>query len=292
MAAPDLAGKTVSLERRNGPPSEEWGKWMGRKLGFRKGLLKLAGLQMVMNEPIFPRFSLPAFRWWLLCMMLLVVPGRLTAQTRMLAASDYELRKIEGWKVWVEKSLMTHSRRAEALKLIRAKLAHVKTVVPAAAVPKLKKVPIWLSRNSARGAAYHPSADWLRANGRVVEMERSIEIQNIDDFIDWSGHQPMMLLHELAHAWHHQVAAMGYDNPVIQQAYDAAVISGKYELVDYYDGQRLRHYALTNRMEYFAECSEAYFGRNDFQPFKRKKLKSFDPTGFRMVESLWGVLPP
>ena len=240
------------------------------------------------------RHCTPSAAKWLAMFLLLMlsVVDRSFGAPPMLVASDYEVRRIEGWKVRVEKSLVNHPRRAVALKMIREKLARVKTLVPASALPKLRKVPIWLSRNSDRGAAYHPSADWLVANGRVVEMERSIEIQNIDDFIDWSGHQPMLLLHELAHAWHHQVAVLSYENPVIQKAYDAAVLSGKYELVDYHDGQRLRHYALTNRMEYFAECTEAYFGRNDFHPFKRKQLKSFDPGGFRMVEHVWRVLPP
>lgn len=209
-----------------------------------------------------------------------------------LTAADYDTTKIEGWTVRIEKSLATHERRAAAVKLLRSKLVAIKEVVPAEAVKKLKTVPIWLSRNSARGAAYHPSAGWLTANGRVPEMERSIEIQNIDDFIDWSTGQPWMMLHELAHAWHHQFADQSYANPVILKAYGEAVESGDYEEVKYYDGRRMRHYALTNQMEYFAECTEAYFGRNDFQPFARKALRNFDPAGHRMVRKVWGVVEP
>ena len=227
---------------------------------------------------------------WIAC--LLVLLGFANAEPVFPAASDYGSQRIEGWTVRVEKSLETHPRKEEALKLLKAKLRVVKNAVPPSALPKLRKVPIWLSRNSARGAAYHPSAVWLRDNGRVPEMERSIEIQNIDDFIDWSAAQPMMILHELAHAWHHQVAKDAYENADIKKAYDAAVLSGKYEEVRYYDGRIQRHYALTNQMEYFAECSEAYFGKNDFQPFKRKSLNAFDPQGYRMVRKLWGVAAP
>ncbi|MGO9112581.1 MAG: hypothetical protein ACLP9L_25400 [Thermoguttaceae bacterium] len=32
-------------------------------------------------------------------------------------------------------------------------------------------------------------------------------------------------------------------------------------------GQHVRHYALTDHKEFFAEMSEAYFGMNDFFPF-------------------------
>lgn len=189
----------------------------------------------------------------------MVLLGSAAAGPESLSATDYGVRRIEGWTVRVEKSLDTHPRKAEALKLLKEKLRVVADAVPPSALPKLRKVPIWLSRNSARGAAYHPSAEWLLANGRVVEMERSIEIQNIDDFIDWSAAQPMMMLHELAHAWHHQVAPDAYENADIQKAYESAILSGKYEEVRYHDGRIQRHYALTNRMEYFAECSEAYF---------------------------------
>jgi hypothetical protein len=42
-------------------------------------------------------------------------------------------------------------------------------------------------------------------------------------------------------------------------------------------------------MEFFAESTEAYFGRNDFQPFDRDELKAFDRSAYRMVEKAWGV---
>lgn len=245
------------------------------------------------SEPLFVRSTMDPVGAVLRCIACwMVLLDFAAAGPAPLSASDYATRRIEGWTVRVEKSLDTHPRKAESLKLLKSKLKAVTDAVPPSALPKLRKVPIWLSRNSARGAAYHPSAEWLLANGRVVEMERSIEIQNIDDFIDWSAAQPMMILHELAHAWHHQVAVDAYENADIKTAYEAAVLSGKYEEVRYYDGRLQRHYALTDRMEYFAECSEAYFGKNDFQPFKRKALKSFDPEGYRMVRKLWGATPP
>jgi hypothetical protein len=208
-----------------------------------------------------------------------------------LTAADYESRQIEGWTVWVEKSLDAYPRKDAALELLKQKLAGIAKTVPPEAVPKLRKVPIWLSRNVAHGAMYHPSAQWLKDNGRIVEMKQSIEITSIDDFIDWSPIQPEMLLHELAHAWNDQQTALGYANPVVKEAFEAAVVSGKYESVHYHDGGMRRHYALTNAMEYFAECSEAYFGRNDFEPFDREQLKAFDPTGYRMVRELWAISP-
>lgn len=204
-------------------------------------------------------------------------------------AGNYEAMQIEGWTIRVQDSLSDHPRRAQGLALLQNKLAKIRKALPGKAVRKLRQVTIWVSENSDRGAAYHPSVEWLQSNGRVPEMARSVEIQNFDDFIDWSGIQPWMVLHELAHAWHHRFLPGGYDYPVILSAYKSAVKSGKYKRVLYHDGSKQRAYALNNEMEFFAEITEAYFGRNDFQPFNRRQLKGFDSTAFRMVERAWGI---
>ena len=53
-------------------------------------------------------------------------------------------------------------------------------------------------------------------------------------------------------------------------------------------GRRVRHYALTNHKEYFAEATEAYLYRNDFYPFVRAELQQVDPGGHALLESIWG----
>jgi hypothetical protein len=40
-------------------------------------------------------------------------------------------------------------------------------------------------------------------------------------------------------------------------------------------------------MEYFAEASEAFFGKNDFHPFVRSELKQNDPEMFVLLKKLW-----
>ena len=48
----------------------------------------------------------------------------------------------------------------------------------------------------------------------------------------------------------------------------------------------MRHYALTNHKEFFAEMSEAYFGMNDFFPFNRgtqgKRTRNLRPDADRV----------
>ena len=50
-----------------------------------------------------------------------------------------------------------------------------------------------------------------------------------------------------------------------------------------------RAYALTNAQEFFAETTEAFFGRNDFFPFTRDELRRHDPETFALLAKLWGA---
>ena len=107
--------------------------------------------------------------------------------------------------------------------------------------------------------------------------------------MSWVEQQPAIVLHELAHAWHHQ--ALGYDNPEIEAAYAAAMESGIYDEVAYVSGGTADAYAKTNKQEYFAELTEAWFWRNDFYPFERAELEAHDPAGAQVIERAWAHRP-
>jgi hypothetical protein len=92
-------------------------------------------------------------------------------------------------------------------------------------------------------------------------------------------------MHELAHAYHDR--ALGEHNEAILAAYENAKQSGLYTQVRYIDGSTRPAYAMTNRMEYFAELTEAYLGVNDFFPFNRDELARHDPQGFALMEQVW-----
>ena len=84
---------------------------------------------------------------------------------------------------------------------------------------------------------------------------------------------------------------LGFDEPRIIACYEKAKASGKYDRVERQDSEgrkRLdRAYAMTNHKEYFAECTEAFFAKNDFFPFTNAELKQHDPDIFALLEAVW-----
>lgn len=168
--------------------------------------------------------------------------------------------------------------------------------VPPAALASVRNITILVNPDgvtregvNGRGACFHPDEGWLINHGFEGERAGMIEIWSARDYLLWRAEQPMMILHELAHAYHWR---LGFSREDIEGAFKTARASGSYELV----GHALapaelprRAYALTNAREYFAELSEAYFGRNDMAPFTREELRALDPGGFALVDRLWNL---
>lgn len=99
-----------------------------------------------------------------------------------------------------------------------------------------------------------------------------------------------MILHELSHAYHHKY--IGFDDARITNTFNTVLGSGLYRNVKVHNGNEEYSitetaYSLTNKKEYFAELTEAYFGRNDIFPFNKNELESYDTLGFNMIESVW-----
>ena len=210
---------------------------------------------------------------------------------QFVPTSEYTKRNLQGWTIRVNQQLLSDSCDigTRVLRLLTKKLKVIRQVVPALACQQLQNVSIWLGVNDghAQCAEYHPSKTWLATNGYNPDKAECVEIGNARLFMEWSREQPMLILHELAHAYQHQV--LGWDNPQIKAAHQRALDMHLYDLVAYHDGTKKRAYALTDEQEFFAEVSESYFGRNDFYPFTRRELQEHDPDTFHLVEELWGV---
>lgn len=202
-------------------------------------------------------------------------------------------RSVEGWTVHIDNRLLGDDKQLgdHALRILANRLYDIKHVVPAEKVKLLQKVPIWLdkSHGKLRPAQYHPSKGWLKSNGYSEALARCVHIPVAADFssVNHQRVQPWSVLHELAHAYHDQV--LGFDHEEIRAAFVRFKESKKYESVLHINGNKTKHYGLTNEKEFFAEMTEAFFGQNDFYPFNRAELKRDEPELYDLLGRLWGV---
>lgn len=204
------------------------------------------------------------------------------------------VKNIEGWQVSVDPEMLDTENAEvgnEALKALANHLQRVKYIVAEDRVKELQTLRIWIDWNHKLGnMQYHPSRSWLEKNGHDPKLTKHVHVPRAKQLLSrsqWAKH-PYVILHELAHAYHDQI--IGFDRPKIIDAFKAANAAGLYENVLLFTGRKVKHYALTNHKEYFAESTESYFGVNDFYPFVRAELKEYDPRTYQLMEDIWGKI--
>jgi hypothetical protein len=205
--------------------------------------------------------------------------------------SHYTVSTIRNRRVFVNNDLLAKENitAKECLALLDYKMYEIDRIVPGAALDRIRHVPIWLEQDSILfpGGVYHPSQEWLIANNMNPEKAKAIEFGNAKTLLVWSIDQPMLLIHEFSHAYHHQV--LGYDNADVRAAFDRAKESRIYEDVLHSSGRMGKAYAMENEQEYFAELSESYFGSNDIFPFVRAEIQKHDPKMYILIETVWAT---
>jgi hypothetical protein len=210
----------------------------------------------------------------------------------VLHVREYDVQRIEGWTVRVARDLEVKQPAlwAATKKELTLQLESIERVVPDRPLDDIRSIVLYVHSSSPETvcAAYHPDAGWLKEHHMETEMAHCVEIGNAYNFVSWTYEQPWMVLHELSHAYHSLYLPHGFDNPDVIAAYDAAMKAKRYDAVTHWDGKTVKAYAATNPMEYFAECSEAYFGVNDFYPFVRGELQNADPDGYALMRKMWG----
>ena len=211
--------------------------------------------------------------------------------------SNYKVRNIEGWKVYVHHELLEGEKEVgdAALKRLQRMLEDIDRLLPERASEEMKKTAVWLETDNdwhTPCACYHGSEQWLRGAGLNPEKAKGVELSNAARFLRWSEAQPSVMLHEMTHAYQDRV--LRQDEALfgrLKEAHQAAVASGKYDSVMRYHGRQQRHYAANNVAEYFAEATEAYFGVNDYYPFIRAELMHHDPAAYALMEEIWKAEP-
>jgi len=226
-----------------------------------------------------------------------LVDGRDDINAPRFELPDHTTFSFHGWTIHLHDRLWQDDEGQAAtrnmLGLLSDQLTRVVKAVPAPAVERLRQVPVWINaeyENERPRCEYHPGAGWLRDHGRNPAMAKAVEISNVRIFEFENRRMPYLMLHELAHAYHDQV--LRFDEPRIIAAFEVARESGGYESVRRFTGTKTvndKAYAISDHKEYFAESTEAYFGKNDFFPFDRSELRIHDPQIHALLNKLWGV---
>ena len=195
--------------------------------------------------------------------------------------SNYTIKNVEGWKVYVNNGLLRGKHAdvgPKALKKLKEDLADVKARIPDRPLKELIKVPIWLEVDTTRGPHgrtptfhYHPGKDWLKkmdfnpAKHQCVEFSRAAA---------YAGRgKSSVVLHELAHGYHDRV--LGFDDARILAAYKKAVAGKAYRRGDW---------ARSDHKEFFCAVTQRYFGRKA----ERDRLQKEDPAIVKILRQIWG----
>ena len=205
------------------------------------------------------------------------------------------VRNLRGWTVRVDDRLFEEANAAvgeSALRSLDERLAEITRILAEEQLVKLRRLKIVLdwSHGGLTNMQYHPDADWLLKNGYAIDLVRCVHLPIAEELLRprQTNVQRWVVLHELAHSYHHQV--LGFDEGRIKAAYHRYKASGNGEQSLLVTGKRVRHYGLTNEKEFFAEMTESYLGTNDFFPFNRAELKEAEPAIYKLMAEIWGPI--
>ena len=203
------------------------------------------------------------------------------------ATDTYEVKEMRGWTIRLSHRLKPHEDlKKEIIEEVDVQLRKITQLVNAKVLAELRKTEIWIEHGFPGRTQYHNDKGWLDRNGYNTDKTGTVEIADPKEFLAWKDRAVLTMLHELMHAYHHKV--LGWNEPRVIAAFKAAEKSGKYEKIMRDKGYTIKHYALSNHKEYFAEAAEAYFWCNDYYPFVYGELKEFDPKGFALMEEIFG----
>lgn len=214
-----------------------------------------------------------------------------------LTCPGYTNYNLNGWTVLVETAAISN-HPAEVPVIISHLDKALQNIcgynLAPAILDTLKNIPIFMDWTLDSGAAvYHPNLQWLIDNGYPVQKFRSVNITNMMHFYNWTRkNNPGMIIHEMSHGYYFRKYWGTSVITDIANAYSRVVSSGIYNsvlhIVDSATNNFASHYALTNKEEFFAEMSEAFIsGYNDFFPFDKTDLQSYDPDTYDLLDSIW-----
>ncbi|MFT4513038.1 MAG: hypothetical protein ACI89X_004462 [Planctomycetota bacterium] len=202
------------------------------------------------------------------------------------------VQDMHGWTVHVDPALLEGKEGAKgkrALSMLANHLERISLLLTGKQLKDMRKLELWIEHRhkTLNNMQYHPSAAWLRNHDCDVRLAKKVHIPIASQLLSREQllKHPAVVLHELSHAYHHQV--LGFDDQRVFNAFKKARDSAVYKRTLTHRGNTVRHYALTDHKEYFAEGTEAFLYRNDFYPFVRAELKQADPKLHEVLQQIW-----
>jgi hypothetical protein len=239
--------------------------------------------------------------------LLAVLPSTAADPPKPEPASSYTPFERHGFKIKVSSRVVQID---EAMRNLDKHLERTIQAIPEGFRSFARGVTIWVEPDDsarraaglkAASAAYIPSGyPTMQAVGYLPLKAGGIEV--FSDVLFLSDYQsdylsrsaPGWLVHEFAHAFHDRF--LGFNHPEVKQVYKQAMERKLYESVKWRGltlwGDtpvlRVKAYAATDALEYFAEVSSAYLDcATWYYPFSRQQLKDHDRAGFKLMESVW-----
>eukprot|EP00927_Polykrikos_kofoidii_P056450 TRINITY_DN50569_c0_g1_i1.p1 TRINITY_DN50569_c0_g1~~TRINITY_DN50569_c0_g1_i1.p1 ORF type:complete len:415 (+),score=67.49 TRINITY_DN50569_c0_g1_i1:39-1283(+) len=214
-------------------------------------------------------------------------------------SKSYTQHRLHGLHVWVDDDC----NEEEVLRMLEEDVGAVARAYPAKAWQSILKQgsQLWINQNfcykgdsgekvEARGACAHHCENWLASHGNLPAKARCVEVYSWEDYKNFCLSRVGVIAHEFAHVYH---GILGFQQPDISQSFASAMASGKYESVPHSTGCKKKAYACVNELEFFASLCVPYFGfENDYYPFTRADLESFDPASLKMLDKVWGMTSP
>ena len=205
-------------------------------------------------------------------------------------------KKLDGFELEliVEKALYDADPE---LAIAAAKKLEANTLEALALLPKHSRNSfsdiryyIFIGDESRTGGRHGGQWYFRESDSMPDRFDNSIVVRSAKDYLTrYKGARPVQTaVHELSHAYYYyNIKESYYQN---KKAYESALEHRLYLNVKYKNGGiRKKAYALKNNREYFAEISKIYFAGSPYYPFNRQQLKDYDPQGYAVVESVWGI---
>jgi hypothetical protein len=243
-----------------------------------------------------------------LCLLLLTVCPGMAAEPGAPAPKPvvnfrepqrtYQTVPLGQWTVMVEQQLQADDPdlAKRALARLEGKLGVMLAALPGPARARLQKLPIFLMYGpKAKDGGYDNGAEYFQKsapehnNCLDPRWKNCVVIYCAKNYVQQSELWSLKLLvHEFAHA--HHLEQWPEKQPDILQAWNHAVECGLYRQEKDGKGKIFNPgYATRNQLEYFAELSCMYFAGCNYPPCNREELKTYDPTGYDMIEKMWGL---